>query len=83
MVSFLQDNSSSLTAVITQRELEDLHFEELKHASHSPNLGISDYHVFPNLKKKLRGRIFRPLGMRCLLQTTGLQPNIQDSIWLV
>jgi hypothetical protein len=51
IVSFLQDNASSITDVITQRELADLHFEVLKHAANSPNLGTSNYCVFLNLKK--------------------------------
>jgi ABC-type branched-subunit amino acid transport system ATPase component len=29
--------------------------EVLKHAAHSSDLGTSDYHLFPNLKKKNKG----------------------------
>ena len=57
-MSFLQDNASSHTAANTQRKLADLHFEVLKHAAHSPDLGTSDYHVYPNLKEKIKGRHF-------------------------
>jgi hypothetical protein len=38
--------------------LADLHFEVLKHLAYSPDLVPSDYYLFPNLKKHLRGRKF-------------------------
>jgi hypothetical protein len=38
--------------------LADLHFEVLKHPAYSPDLAPSAYHLFPNLKKHLRGLKF-------------------------
>jgi hypothetical protein len=38
--------------------LADLHFEVLKHPAYSPDLAPSDYYLFPNLKKYLKGRQF-------------------------
>jgi len=35
-----------------------VHFEVLKHATYSPDLGTSKYHVFTNLKKKIKGTNF-------------------------
>jgi hypothetical protein len=36
----------------------DFHFEVLKHLGCSPGLTPSDYYLFPNLKKHLKGRKF-------------------------
>jgi hypothetical protein len=38
--------------------LADLHFEDLKHSAYSPDLANSEYNLFPNLKKHLKGRKF-------------------------
>jgi hypothetical protein len=40
------------------QKLTDLHFEALKHPAYSPDLAPSDYYLFPNLKKHLKGRKF-------------------------
>ena len=58
IVSFLHDNVSSHTAVITQRKLADVHFEVLKHTAYSRDLGTSNYHVFTNLKKNYGDEFF-------------------------
>jgi hypothetical protein len=39
-------------------KLADLHFEVLKHQTYSPDLVLSDYLFFPNLKTHLKGRKF-------------------------
>jgi hypothetical protein len=36
---------------ITHQKLADLHSEVLKHSAYSPDLALSDYYFFPNLKK--------------------------------
>jgi hypothetical protein len=51
-ILFLQDISTPNKAAITHQELADLHFEVLKH----PYMAPSDYCLFPNLKKHLKGR---------------------------
>jgi len=35
-----------------------LDFHSLDHPPHSPHLAPSDYHLFPGLKKELKGRHF-------------------------
>jgi hypothetical protein len=56
-ILFLQDNAAHKVA-ITNQKLADLHFEVLKHPTYSPDLDLSDYYPFPNLKKHLKGRKF-------------------------
>jgi hypothetical protein len=41
--------------VINHQKLSDLHFEVLKH----PDLTRSDYYLYPNLKKHLKGQQFK------------------------
>jgi hypothetical protein len=41
---------------ITHQKLAKLRFEVLKHTAYSPDLAPSDYHLFPNLKKHLKGK---------------------------
>jgi histone-lysine N-methyltransferase SETMAR len=43
---------------VTYQKLADLHFEVLKHPAYSPDLAPSDYYLFLNLKKHLKGRKF-------------------------
>jgi histone-lysine N-methyltransferase SETMAR len=57
-ILFLQDNAGPHKAAITHQKLAHLHFEVLKHMAYSPDLAPSDYHLFPNLKKHLKGRKF-------------------------
>jgi hypothetical protein len=54
-VLFLQDNASSCTAALAQWKLADLRFEVLKLPAYSPDLAPSGYHLFPNVKKHLKG----------------------------
>ena len=56
VVLFLQDNDPSHLALATQKELADLSFQCLDHPPYSPDLTPSDYHLFPGLKKQLKGR---------------------------
>ena len=45
-------------ALATQKKLTYLGFQCLDHAPYSPDLAPSDYHLFPGLKKHLKGRHF-------------------------
>lgn len=45
-------------AKVAQAALKDCGFVEIPHPPYSPDLAPSDYFLFPNLKKKLRGRKF-------------------------
>ncbi|GBP76220.1 Mariner Mos1 transposase [Eumeta japonica] len=57
-VLFLQDNASVHTARVSRQALKDTGFSDIDHPPHSPDLAPSDYFLFSNLKKELRGRRF-------------------------
>jgi len=42
----------------TQKKLAYLGFQCLDHPTYSPDLVLSNYHLFPGLKKRLKGRHF-------------------------
>ncbi|GBP02684.1 Histone-lysine N-methyltransferase SETMAR [Eumeta japonica] len=54
----LQDNASVHTARVSRQALKDTGFSEIDHPPYSPDLVPSDYFLFSNLKKELRGRRF-------------------------
>jgi len=54
----LHDNAPAHRALATQKKLAYLGFQFLDHPPYSPNLAPSDYHLFPGLKKQLKGRHF-------------------------
>ena len=45
-------------ALVTQKKLAYLGFQCLDHPPCSTDLAPSDYHLFPGLKKKMKGRHF-------------------------
>ena len=53
-IPFHDDNAPSHTSNITQV----MGFESLPHPPYSPDLALSDYYLFPNLKRWLCGRRF-------------------------
>jgi len=55
---FLHDNAPAHRSLVTQKKLAYLGFECLDYPPHSPDLVPSDYHLFPGLKKQLKGRHF-------------------------
>ena len=57
-VLFLDDNAPAHRALATQKKLAYLGFQCLDHPSYSPDLVPSDYHVFPRLRRHLKGRRF-------------------------
>jgi len=57
-VLFLHDNALAHRALATQKKLADLGFQCLDHPPYSPALAPSDYHLFPGLKKQLKGLHF-------------------------
>jgi len=57
-VLFLQDNAPAHRALATQKKLAYLGFHCLDYPPYSPNLAPSDYHLFPGLKKQLKGPHF-------------------------
>ena len=52
------DNAPAHQALATQKKLAYLGFQCLDHPPYSPDLAPSDYHLFPGLKKQLKGRHF-------------------------
>jgi len=52
------DNAPAHRALATQKNLSYLGFQRLDYPSYSPDLAPSDYHLFPGLKKELKGRPF-------------------------
>ena len=56
-VLFLHDNASA-HRVATYKKLAYLGFQCLDHPPYSPDLALSDYHLFPGLKKQLKGHHF-------------------------
>jgi len=57
-VLFLHDNVPDHRALADQTKLAYLGFQCLDHPPFSPDLAPSDYHLFPELKKQLKGRQF-------------------------
>jgi len=57
-ILFMHDNASAHRALATQKKLACLGFHCLDHPPYSPDLAPSDYHLFPGLKKQLKGRHF-------------------------
>ena len=54
----MHDNAAAHRALATQKKLAYLDFQCLDHPPYSPDLAPSDYHLFPGLKKQLKGRHF-------------------------
>jgi len=57
-VLFLHDNAPAHRVVATRKKLAYLGFQSLDHPPYSPDLALSDHHLFPGLKKQLKGRQF-------------------------
>ena len=57
-VLFLHDNAPAHWALATQKKLAYLGFQCFDHQPYSPDVAPSDYHLFPGLKKQLKGRHF-------------------------
>jgi histone-lysine N-methyltransferase SETMAR len=49
-------NARSHISAATRDEIQRLDFSVLPHAPHSPDLAPSDLHLFPKLKKNLKGQ---------------------------
>jgi len=57
-VLFLHDNAPAHRALATQKKLAYLGFHFLDQPPYSPDLAPSDKHLFPGLKKQLKGHHF-------------------------
>ena len=54
----MHDNAPAYQALATQKKLSYLGFQCLAHPPYSLDLALLDYHLFPGLKKQLKGRHF-------------------------
>jgi len=54
----LYDNTLAHRALATQKKLAYMGYQCLDHPPYSRDLAPSDYHLFPGLKKQLKGRNF-------------------------
>ena len=54
----MHDNAPAYRALATHKKLAYLGFQCLDHSPYSPDLAPSDYHLFPGLKKQLKGHHF-------------------------
>lgn len=57
-VLLLQDNAPVHKSRVAMEKAKSLGFELLPHPPYSPDLAPSDFYLFPNMKKHLRGRVF-------------------------
>ena len=57
-VVLLHDNARPHTAAHTAETLQKLKFEVMAHPPYSPDLALSNYHLFCPIKEVLRGRRF-------------------------
>jgi len=57
-ILILHNNAQAHQTLATQKKLAYLGFQCLDHPPYSPDLAPSDYHLFPRLKKQLKGRHF-------------------------
>jgi len=55
-VLFLHNNSPADWVLATQKKLDYLGFQCPDNPPYSPDLALSDYHLFPGMKKQLKGR---------------------------
>jgi len=57
-VLFLHDNAPAHRALATQKKIAYLGIQFLDYPPYSPDLAPSEYHLFPGLKKQLKGHHF-------------------------
>lgn len=55
-VLLLHDNAPSHKSLLAQGAIKECGFEQLHHPPYSPDLAPSDYFLFPNTKKYLKGK---------------------------
>jgi len=69
-------------ALATQKKLAYLGFQFLDHPPYSPYLAPSDYHLFPGLKKQLKGRHFSSEAEVIAAAETWLDGQTSDFFFL-
>ena len=58
-VLLLHDNAPVHKSRVAQAAICECKFEQLNHPPYSPDLALSDYYLFRNLKSHLHGKRFR------------------------
>jgi len=56
----LHDNTPAHQALATQKKLANLGCQCVDHPPYSQDLALSDYYLFPGLKKQMKDRHFSP-----------------------
>ena len=74
---FLQDDAPAHQVLATQKKLAYLGFR-LDHTPYSPDLALSDYHLFHGLKKQLKGHHFSSHAEVNAAKETWLDGNISE-----
>jgi len=77
-VLFLQDNVPAHRALANQNKLDYLGFQFLDHPTYSPDLAPSEYYLFPELKKQLKGRHFSSIAEVIAAAETWLDGQISE-----
>jgi len=77
-VLFLHNNAPAHQTLATQKKLAYLGFQCLDHPPYSPDLAPSDYHLFPGLKKQLKGRHFSSDGEIIAAAETWLDGQLSE-----
>ena len=81
-VLFLHDHAPAHQALPTQKKLAYLGFQYLDHQPYFPDLAPSDYHLFPGLKKQLKGRHFSFDAKVIAAAETWLDGQISEFFWV-
>ncbi|KAJ8882410.1 hypothetical protein PR048_014218 [Dryococelus australis] len=79
-VVLLHDNAQLHSAAVTQQLLASFQWEVFDHPPYSPDLAPSDFHLFPVLKKWLRGWRFNTNDELQDTVTTWLNRQRQHSL---
>ena len=81
-VFFLHNNALAHRALATQKKLAYLGFQCLDHPPYSLDLALSDYHLFPGLKKNWKFAIFHPTQRSLLPRRPGWMDNLMNFFWV-
>ena len=61
LIIFHQDNARPHVSLMTRQKLLQLGWEVLIHLPYSPDITLSDFHLFRSLQNSLNGKIFNSL----------------------
>jgi len=78
VVLFLHDNAPAQRTLATQKKLAYLGLQCLDPPPYSPDLAPSDYHLFPGLRKQLKGGHFSSEAEVIAAAETWLDGQLSD-----